>query len=357
MVAPLAIPLTDIRPEPLTWLWPRYIPRGKLTLLDGDPQLGKSLLTLDLAARLSTGRPLPDGSGGGLVGRTLLLAAEDKAADTVYPRLAAAGADLAQVRLFVHADGRPPRLPRNVPALERTIGEWDVALVVIDPLIAFLSPSVWVGSDQLVRGALGRLAGVAERTGAGMIMIRHLNKTVSQKALYRGGGSIGIIGSARAALLATGDPAPGGPRVLAATKANLGPLPPALGYRVIGTDAGAGVVEWMGPVGLTADEALRPARVEEPESVALGLIPATEWLMEFLRGGPRSALDVYQAAAAEGISERTLIRAKEPAAVQSKLMTDKETGRRRWMWRLYRPPKFLPPLPPLPFEEEDEDGW
>ena len=354
MPPPQAIPLTDVRPEPLRWLWAGYIPRGKLTLLDGDPQLGKSLITLDLAARLSTGRPMPDGTGGGQLGRTLLLVAEDQSADTVVPRLAAAGADVAQVRRFVHADGRLPRLPRNLPALERAVGEGEVALVVIDPLVAFLSPGVWMGSDQLVRGALGRLAGVAERTGAAVVMVRHLNKTTSQKALYRGGGSIGIIGSARSALLATGDPAPGGARVLATTKANLGPLPPAQGYRVVGTEGGAGVVEWTGPVGLTADEALRPAKVEEPKAEPVGVIPATEWLMEYLRGGPRPAVEVYEAAVARGISERTLERAKGPAQVQSALVTDPGTGQKQWEWRLRRLTLSVDGLPPLFAEVE---GW
>src|SRR5687768_5398714 len=97
MPLPLPIPLTEVHPEAVDWLWPGYIPRGKLTVLDGDPGLGKSLSTLDLAARLSRGLPFPDGSGGGTVGRTLILQAEDGTAGTVLPRLTAAGADPGQV--------------------------------------------------------------------------------------------------------------------------------------------------------------------------------------------------------------------------------------------------------------------
>src|SRR3954462_14235646 len=82
MSRPLPIPLAHVRPELLTWLWPGYIPRGKLTILDGDPNLGKSLTTLDLAARMSRGLSFPDGRGGGIVGRTLILQAEDDTAGT-----------------------------------------------------------------------------------------------------------------------------------------------------------------------------------------------------------------------------------------------------------------------------------
>ncbi len=91
--------VNEIRREPLTWLWPRYIPAGKLTLLDGNPEVGKSLITLDLAARLSRGDPMPDGTGGGPAGQTLLIQAEDVAADTLGPRLDAAGADTGLVSI------------------------------------------------------------------------------------------------------------------------------------------------------------------------------------------------------------------------------------------------------------------
>lgn len=79
-------------PEPVNWLWLGRIPLGKLTLVDGDPGLGKSALMADFAARVSAGRPWPDHSlceAGGVV----LLSAEDGLADTIRPRLDAAGGD------------------------------------------------------------------------------------------------------------------------------------------------------------------------------------------------------------------------------------------------------------------------
>src|SRR5207253_2784907 len=96
---PHVIVLSQIQSVPAHWLWPGWIPLGKLTVLDGDPGLGKSTLLLDLAARVTRGMPMPDGTPGRQGGVTLLTA-EDSLADTVRPRLEAAGADPERVRAF-----------------------------------------------------------------------------------------------------------------------------------------------------------------------------------------------------------------------------------------------------------------
>ena len=110
--------ICDVLGESVAWLWPGYLPHGRLTLLDGDPQMGKSLITIDLAARLSRGRELPDGANSGTPRRTLFLQAEDRTSDTVRPRLAAAGADLAMVSVVSREAGRPIRLPRHIRSIE-----------------------------------------------------------------------------------------------------------------------------------------------------------------------------------------------------------------------------------------------
>jgi hypothetical protein len=90
--------LSEIRSRQVTWLWHGRIPFGKLTILDGDPGLGKSTLMLDVAARFTTGRALPDDPSHHPLPRTIaLLSAEDGAADTIRPRLDAAGGDLDRV--------------------------------------------------------------------------------------------------------------------------------------------------------------------------------------------------------------------------------------------------------------------
>src|SRR5438270_8496598 len=89
----------DVAARRLEWLWPGYLARGKLAILDGDPEMGKSLLTIDLIARLGRGGPLPDGANLPRPGTSVLLSAEDDAADTIRPRAEAARADLSRLVL------------------------------------------------------------------------------------------------------------------------------------------------------------------------------------------------------------------------------------------------------------------
>src|SRR5207245_6247511 len=96
---PHVIFLNQVEPCPATWLWPGWIPLGKLTVLDGDPGLGKSTLLLDLAARVTTGTPMPDGAPTekGLV---ILATGEDGVADTVRPRFDAAGGEAERLNVL-----------------------------------------------------------------------------------------------------------------------------------------------------------------------------------------------------------------------------------------------------------------
>ena len=78
--------------------------------------------------------------------------------------------------------------------------------MVVDPLMAFLSGDTNSHKDQDVRRALAPLASVAQRTGAAVLIVRHLNKAGGGNTPYRGGGSLGIIGAARAGLVVAEDP-------------------------------------------------------------------------------------------------------------------------------------------------------
>src|ERR1700729_3916589 len=92
--------LGDVASRSVDWLWPGRLALGKLAILEGDPGLGKSFLALDLCARLSTGRPWPDGSATPGPAAAVYLNAEDGAEDTLGPRLRPLGADPASVYLL-----------------------------------------------------------------------------------------------------------------------------------------------------------------------------------------------------------------------------------------------------------------
>lgn|GEM_PF-3456641 len=234
---PVIVRLADVEPgRAVEWLWRGHVPRGTVTIFEGDPGLGKSALTCDLAARVSTGAPMPDGTPG-VVGGAVILSAEDSLRDVIRPRLEAAGADLERVVALAAirtAEGeRLPELPLDLGALERAIVESSAVLVVIDPLMAYLGVEVNSWRDQDVRRALAPLAALAERAGCAVVIIRHLNKGAGGSAIYRGGGSIGIVGAARAAFVVAKDPDDATARVLAPVKCNLAAPPASRTFRVV----------------------------------------------------------------------------------------------------------------------------
>lgn len=170
---PAGKPLSEIEPERIEWLWPQRIPKGKITILDGDPDNGKSVLTTDLAARVTSGLTLPDGTPTVAAG-AVIVSAEDGAADTICPRFDAAGGDPKRALLL--GDEEPFTIPGDTTRLERAVRQVGATLVVIDPIMAFLSGDVNSNRDQDLRRALTPLKRMAERTGTAVLLVRHLNK-------------------------------------------------------------------------------------------------------------------------------------------------------------------------------------
>lgn len=321
--------LADVKPEPVTWLWPGRIPMGKVTLLDGDPGLGKSCITCDLAARVSTGSVMPDGSQT-QPGGAVILTLEDGLADTVVPRLTVAGADLAKiitVQGVKSKDGKL-RVPtvEDVEALARACQQVKAKIVIIDPLMAYLPSQRNSWRDQDVRQALAPLAKMAEEIGVAAVVIRHLNKSGGSQSIYRGGGSIGIIGAARSALLVAKDPESEDRRVLAAIKNNLAPIPSSLTFHLDTVNEAARIV-WEGVSSHSAD-ALLAAPVSQEEKSATE--EAVEFLQTILEKGPVEPKQVLEAAKKAGIAERTLKRAKDLAGVVSKRAGFGEGS--KWFW-------------------------
>lgn len=335
--------LSDVEPEHVTWLWDQYLPLRKLVVVDGDPGLGKSTLAVDLAARVSAGAPMPDGTPG-RKGAVLVLSAEDGLADTIRPRLDAAGGDPARVIAMtgiaaVGEDGRPytrpVTLPGDIPLIESVTAARGVLLVVVDVLMAYLSGTVDSYRDQDVRRALAPLAAMAERTGCCVLVLRHLSKNGGQRAVYRGGGSIGIIGAARAAFICGPDPGDdtGRRNVFASSKSNLARTPPSLAY-TLEPGGGCACVAWHGESGLRAsallaDPETADERAERDE--------AAEWLAAWLsgHGGEGKAGDIIRAAAKDGIVPRTLQRARRKAHVSTERVGYGRDG--CWVWRLPAP--------------------
>ncbi len=321
----------------------RLAARGVLTLLDGDPGVGKSTLAVELAAHVSRGTsivvpppvlpepppyygdrpreqkrppapppPAPPRPPAGV----LLLSAEDDPARVIRPRLEAAGADLQRVFVLDHLPGRgdqPVQLPRDVAALRKIIERQGVALLVIDPLMAYLGRGINVASDPHVRRALHRLKVLAEQTQCALLIIRHLNKTAHLPALYRGGGSIGILGACRLALVVGKDPTDENRRVLAMNKCNLSERPPSLCFHLEARGTASALV-WDGACDWTAEEVL--TRVSDEVAEQLSRVDeCAAFIRQLLEtNGEMWSRDLESWCRSQRFAERTIIRAQETAA-------------------------------------------
>jgi putative DNA primase/helicase len=329
----MALTFADtVEPERVRWLWPGYIPFGKVTVIDGDPGLGKSTIMIDIAARLSRGQPLPNGKQHQVMG-TVLLMGEDGAGDTIVPRLMNAEADLRRIGLrgnYQNDKGKdiPPSFPSNLTDLKEDIIEARAGLVVIDPVMSYLDPDINSNNDQQVRRALMPLAQLAEETGAAIVLLRHLNKSTTGSALYRGGGSIGFVGVSRSALILARDPDEPGRVVLASTKSNLGPPPPSLHFRLEGCPNGAAKIAWEGLSAYTADTLMQE---QGNEDRGTALDEAVAFLRELLASGPELSTLVQRSARDAGLAWDTVRRAQR----KLKIVPQKaKTQDGKWTWGL-----------------------
>ncbi|HEX8073221.1 MAG TPA: AAA family ATPase [Pyrinomonadaceae bacterium] len=322
--APLQIVrMADVQPETVRWLWPPYIAYGKLTLLEGDPGLGKSWLTCALAAAVSCGRGLP-GAGVFTPANVLMLSAEDGLGDTLRPRLDAVGADVA--RVFALAE------PMTFDAagllrLEAAILHHNPALVIIDPLFAFTGGKVDIHRANECRAISAPLAAMAERCGCALVAVRHLGKSRGGgHALNAGIGSIDFTAAARSVLLVGQDPDEPTKRAIVQTKNNLAPLGSAIGYKLEESQ-----FWWTGESDLTAGRILSLPSDEEERGT---ITDAVDFLRTALSDGGRDNKALKDEAKQAGISEPTLRRAKERLKVRVRKVGMPGSHYQKWVWEL-----------------------
>jgi hypothetical protein len=341
--------LSDIEAKPVRWLWPGRIARGKLTILAGNPGLGKSQITASIAAIVTTGACWPSDRERCTPGDVLFLSAEDDPADTLRPRLEAVGADLRRVHVIdgvvigYTGDGcRQERtfcLERDVQALELKLRQLpDVAVAFVDPITAYLG-NTDSHKNAEVRGLLAPLNEMAARHGAAIIGVSHLSKAGGAQALMRVIGSLAFVAAARAVYLVTADSRDRARRLFLPMKNNLGPEATGLAFRIEGVTISSPTgllatsrVSWESePVSITADEAMQ---VESASGGTSALDAAIDWLRETLADGPTATAEVFGQAKAEGISKGTLRRAEKALGIK-KTKLGMSDG---WAWSL---PKTL----------------
>lgn len=244
----------DVVPQQVQWLWHGFLAVGKLTLLASDPGAGKSTVSTDIAAKISTGAAWGiDGCGYAPEGETIFLSAEDDAADTIVPRLIAGDADLHKVHILEAVKEICPETGKERQRgfnLQKDLGRIgarlkrhnNVKLIVIDPISSYLG-GVDSHKNADVRSVLSPLKTMAEAHGVAVLMITHRSKS-SAKAAYTSIGSIAFSAAARISLVAMKDPDNEQRRVIMPAKVNLCPDNIGFAYTLEGTESGVARVVW-----------------------------------------------------------------------------------------------------------------
>jgi putative DNA primase/helicase len=337
---------SDIEPKPINWLWPNHIAKGKTSMIVGDPDLGKSQLTVSLAAIVSTGGSWPISNEKSQQGKVIILSAEDDAEDTIVPRLKAAGAELSNIIIL---DGisndfdeqgnailRHFNFTKDLTYLNNLLTKnEDVALVLIDPITSYLG-STDAHKNADIRGVLAPIAKMAERHNVAIICISHLNKNSNQQALLRVSGSLAFVAASRATYLVVRDKNNENRRLFLPLKNNLSPNKTGLAFTIESCKLSENIetsrIVWLPEtVTTTADEALAP----QNETGKSTLEEAKEFLCDLLNDGSVSQNQINIETDSAGFSQATIRRAKKELGIISRKV-GMDDG---WIWSL--PPKML----------------
>ncbi|MBL8578360.1 MAG: AAA family ATPase [Mesorhizobium sp.] len=335
---------SDVEMKPLNPLWPERFYIGKLSNLAGMPDMGKSHVTVDIAARVTTGAAWPDGSGFAPKGMAVFLAAEDDRADTIAPRLKAAGADMTKVIILnslvlaAGKDGKKRRrafsIAEDLDRLTRLKRQFpDIRVITIDPVNAFIGTTKETDSfrDTDVRAVLGPLKEWAEEHQVAIIIVTHFKKGGQGRAIDQVMGSLAFTALARSswAFIEERDSndEPTGRRLLAKIKQNVTRADvEAMACTIEGVDLGHDIltsrIVWDGKVEGNADMLLGGTGGSEK------LKAAKAFLLAMLSDGPIAAATVLSEGELAGHSATTVRRAKKELGVAAV----KQDG--HWVWEI-----------------------
>ncbi len=308
---------SSIVAKPIDWLWEGKIAKGKVTLIAGDPGLGKSQLTIHLASIVSNGGLFP-GDHKCKRGKVLFFSAEDDAADTINPRLIACGANQDFISIFslVKRNGKEKffDLSTDIDLLKETLeNDRGISLIVIDPITAFLGETD-SHKNADVRALLSQFSKLASAYGIAIIVVTHLNKSTGGSPLNKITGSLAFVAAARAAYMVMKDENDEGRRLFLPVKNNLADDKGGYAFKIEGyavtPEINTSRIAWEAqPVTMTALQAMN----EQKDGDGGVDREVVTWLENYLRERPEGvSFDILQKEAfRRGISKRTLYRAEK----------------------------------------------
>lgn len=310
------IRMEDVEEREVEWLWYPYIPYGKITIIQGDPGEGKTTMVLQLATILSNGGKLPGNDKEQPAVSVIYQTAEDGLADTVKPRLLAAGADCSRILVI---DESKQGLSMKDERIERALKDTKAKLLILDPVQAYLGADVDMHRANEIRPVMKLLGDIAEKYGCAILLIGHMNKSSGSKSTYRGLGSIDFQATARSVLVVGRVKEDPTLRVMAHDKSSLAPEGSSIAFR-LDKDTG---FHWEGKVNITVDELLSGGEIKGQK-----IREAKEFLTEMLKEGKAAQKDIEEAAQMQGIKTKTLRNAKKALDISSQKIGNS------WYWYL-----------------------
>lgn len=311
---------SEIEPKEVEWLWYPYIPYGKVTLIQGDPGDGKSTFVLNLAALLTTDKPLPFSSEKREPITVIYQNTEDDADDTVIPRFIKAGGDVNRL-VFINEEKQA--LNFTDQRINQAIVQENAKLLILDPLSSYIGADVSLNMANEVRTQFNSLIRVARDNNCAVVIVGHMNKAQGMKALYRTTGSIDVVGAVRSALLIarTSQNMSDSERIMAVQKCNLAPMGKAIVFSV-----GENGVEWLEQADRSADDILgNTFSYGRPDDK---LNEAKDFIRSMLADGAIPATECENKLQAANIKSTTAKKAKKDIGAISEKMGNV------WFWRL-----------------------
>ena len=328
---------TDLTPEPYRWLWQYWLAMGKLHILAGAPGQGKTTIALAMAATITIGGRWPDGSRCA-PGNVLIWSGEDDPADTLVPRLMAAGADRARCYFIEGArrDGEvvpfdPARdLGQLLEAIEKIGG---ISLLVIDPVVSAVTGDSHKNTE--VRRALQPLVDLAAKCDCAVLGITHFAKGgQGTDPAQRVVGSVAFTAVARVVMVAAkvkGDEEGQDTRILARSKSNIGPDDGGFQYHLEQSEPLPGIhashIAWGKAVEGTARELLTDPD-DGPQDDASDAVELLRAELDTVRW--TSCDEAAKPLKAAGFSKKQIWAASKKVGVMRK----KDGMKGGWMWRL-----------------------
>ncbi len=322
---PDLVTLSGVEAKEVPWLWEPYLAYGMINLLSGEPGCGKTFIALAIAASLTVGR-VPYIGEPCRPHDVVYLSVENSPEYSVRPRFDILEGDASRIHILQGAvTGEGPKARRegvrlsDIPLLESALKQTNARFLVVDPIQSYLGGEVDMHRSNETRPILDGLAALAQRYRVCLLILRHFAKSTTGSPINRGLGSVDITGAARTELHAGKRDQQ---RALVHAKSNIGEFGESIGFE-IGRDG----FRWTGPTSITANDLAASGMAEEDRDA---ISEASQYLEDTLKGGAKSAGEIFDEAKGMGFSTATIRRAKLRLGVKTRKKAGVKYGQFEW---------------------------